>query len=866
MAIAANTIGAAEALSHPLVVWAAWLRVDEWYRSGNLAPQPELSQWRVHPEAAVRRLARKLQAGEWRPSTWLQVPYPKRGGCLRHYVMPTVEDQVAFMAHLVLLGPLLDSQFLPFVFGNRLHRPLAWNTRLEKPSWDQRGYPFLTRRTYLPYRRPHGLFRRVASWTVSHMTGASIREENYAGKAQHPVNYDRTSLPPWVQDTWWAGTNDVSRRAYWASIDIELAYPSVDLTRLSEALLVLMDNATLPDKLLDGYPQTLLVELADEGQRRTLSRRLTSALEMIKIDQSGIPAASWAPPHARATLPPENKGIPTGLAISGLLLNVALHRADEVVSGYLEGAQGKYRGAIVRFADDMYLLARSAEGIFRLIDVVWGAIEGAEGRLPIRPKSKSNLYVNLSKVDPKPVREAVRRCLKANGWEECNQCGEITRGPRRASLHRWWRNDPDRHLIRILDQASVGPGDVGPFVTTLVERLSEIGNDTLADRFGQGAKDRQVQLHDLARFDIEDEQVRADTRRTFAANRLVGAWLSSDQHEARRELLEVRRSVASVFVETPWKFALWGAVVRAAARRVPGTDVSHYAEDDTEAQKWLVRLLSHAAMDGEHSWVTNWPEEHGESPHRTSVDWRRPYLSFHRTAFWQSLAHVIRLLSSHHERQEQRRSHDVGPSPHYWTTRAVPEGLHRHVAAFLGDLDTWVGVLYGNDPSAVKLPRWELDHVVAACLARVTGRSVANSWRHCDQRVRSVAVPDGVVADVPATAAILSWNDRLVPEGNGTRPLGRSVVAQLMLTGRGIGLGDTLFADGWPTGIRGADTDTSYAVALAHSFNCEHKLAAQAVLSVVCDTKARMHCDPLALREYARARRVFLSTGMPWLS
>ena len=167
MAARTNAPSATEALSHPMVVWAAWLRVDEWYGSGNLAPQPELSQWRLHPEAAVRRLAGELASGEWRPSEWMQLPYPKRGACLRHYVMPTVKDQVAFMAYLVLLGPLLDSQFLPFVFGNRLYRPLAWNTRLEKPRWDQRGYPFLTNRTYLPYRRSHGLFRRVANWTVS---------------------------------------------------------------------------------------------------------------------------------------------------------------------------------------------------------------------------------------------------------------------------------------------------------------------------------------------------------------------------------------------------------------------------------------------------------------------------------------------------------------------------------------------------------------------------------------------------------------------------------------------------------------------------------------------------------------------------
>ena len=67
---------ASEVLSHPLVVWAAWLRVNEWYRSGNLAPQPELCHWRIQPEVEVRRLAAELRSGEWQPDLWSQLPYP----------------------------------------------------------------------------------------------------------------------------------------------------------------------------------------------------------------------------------------------------------------------------------------------------------------------------------------------------------------------------------------------------------------------------------------------------------------------------------------------------------------------------------------------------------------------------------------------------------------------------------------------------------------------------------------------------------------------------------------------------------------------------------------------------------------------
>ena len=49
-----SDLGAAsgpDVLWHPLVLKGAWMRVEDWYRSGNLAPEPELSRWRLYPQA-----------------------------------------------------------------------------------------------------------------------------------------------------------------------------------------------------------------------------------------------------------------------------------------------------------------------------------------------------------------------------------------------------------------------------------------------------------------------------------------------------------------------------------------------------------------------------------------------------------------------------------------------------------------------------------------------------------------------------------------------------------------------------------------------------------------------------------------------
>ena len=144
-------IQAEEVLANPVILRGAWLRVNSWYGRGEFAPQPELSQWLLYPEAKLRELALDLRKGTWRPESWRQVPYPKKGARLRHYLMPTVRDQVAFMAHMVALGPILDHQIADFAFGNRWHRPIGWQHRGLRHGWVNRAYPVLSHRIYLPY-------------------------------------------------------------------------------------------------------------------------------------------------------------------------------------------------------------------------------------------------------------------------------------------------------------------------------------------------------------------------------------------------------------------------------------------------------------------------------------------------------------------------------------------------------------------------------------------------------------------------------------------------------------------------------------------------------------------------------------------
>lgn len=871
-----NALTAGDALAHPLVLRAAWLRVNGWYRAGNFAPQPELASWRLHPERELRNLADALKDEQWKPSVWSQLPYPKKGARLRHYLLPTVRDQVAFMAHLVLLGPLLDSRTAEFVFGNRWYRPIIWDRRRPQPRWQLLPYPLLDDRSYLPYRRSHGLYRRVAHWTVTQMTGATLRTRDYSGPVQLPDDYDTEELPAWVRPDWWGQTGpSESAEAFWATLDIEMAYPSVRLRELSgSALSMVADLDDVPlDEKLDGYPSSLRMALKDVGVRLELVERLVDALRNVTIHTHRIPRDGWRPHHARSELPPHNKGIPTGLAVSGLLMNVALNRADRTVMQYLVDSDAASRGAIIRFADDMVIFSRSVHGLLCLIDTLWGGIAGDDNAALASGQSLSNLYLNLAKIQPAPVKDLVRRYLLAHDWSECKlheNCDHLEHpmSPRRITrLSAWYAHKRDTRELRsireALDRTRVRSGEVGPFVTTLVERLSDIGNDTLSERFGAGAENRLVQLHDLARLDIDDQQVRPETRRAFAVNRLVRTWLPGDEDDVGTALSDICSSVGHVLEVTPWKDSLWRAVVRAAVRWAVATNDS--LEDGRD---WLLAQLRHiahrpATTSDLGSWMRRWPEEMPIELHKRNPSWRPLYLSYLRATFWRALAGVLRELSHDLDELERAGPLYLGRSPRAWVARAVPEEACARAIEFLSDLDCWTEELYTREPCPdLREWPWELDHLVEAVLASFKRADIFEAWRRSGRVGAVLSIPEEIgVARVPLTHTLLRDCQRVVPATEMAGSVNRAAVAHIALGARDSRLGPNLFSTSGRTLVLEAGDEPRHAVVTAASLGCSDSINATLANQVVArfGSATEIHADPLSLREYELARHVVLS-------
>ena len=867
-------------LTHPVILWGAWLRIDSWYKHGELAPQPELSRWRLHPEAMLRELAESLRSNTWKPKRWWQVPYPKKGGRLRHYVMPTVRDQVAFMAHMVALGPILDKQTVPFAFGNRWYRPIAWNRRKVPARWEHRPYPVLTDKIYLPYARSHGLFRRVAHWTVARMTNAPLPATEESGRSQLPDDYGSEMLPKWIGQNWWANSSGTSR-AFWAALDIELAYPSVRISQLTTALKQALRQPVDLSKLFDGCPAVVLEALSVEDIRVEVGHRLTKALGEVTVDPGEIPEDAWGPPrgHPLPVIIEPYEGIPTGLAISGMLLNVALADCDQIINRYLEQTSGGNRGAIVRFADDMYVLSRSSTGLLCLIEAVHGSLSGIDSASLATPSEESNICINFRKIKPDVIRELISGYLVAKGWLKCTKCNQPLPPAEKTSVDQrfseWWaslsEHDNFASNREALERAAIEQGEVGPFVTGLVELLSEMGTDTLRQRFGEGARDHLARLHELARFDIEDEQVRPDTRRTFSVNRLVRAWLPRAQEagEEHRELRRIRETIGFVLNWSPWKFAIWRAVVRGAARR-PLSEPDQKGGTERIASEWLSNQLRRVActtdLRDSAAWLNAWPEfdiDDGHADER-SDGWKDLYLSFHRAAFWRALAEVIRDLARHAARTCNDDVDGWIPSPILWTSRAVPDGGHEKVAASISQIDEWVAVLYPEPGAkAVAAWPWELDELIGAMLAAHTTVELADAWRTTDGPGPELRVPTSTrLEQMPMTTQLLSMSGRLQQTGSKrSRKLDYWALANLSLGREDGELGDVLFPASARSRILRANNNPESVVAAGLSLGCFEWIGlAVANLAIPSNDRgvAAFERDGFFLHDYTRARRVII--------
>lgn len=378
-------------LLNPFVLRSAWQKVQAWYRSVEWAPEPEYTLWCRNPWARLELLAAELMGGTYNPEAMVQVPYPKDANQIRHYVVPTVKDQVAHMIFAVLFAPFIEFKSTNISLGGRWYRPL----RRVKRHWEAGSFSLSHREPYQPYRKSYGLFRRLAHWTVSRWLGESTKSEAELTPKVTSEDYAADSLP-YIGAQFRLERQPIKSLCY-ARLDLKAAYPSISRRAVCESLKALIsdpqnqpnlrnykrwgvghavdDFARLTPRTANGEadqlqdPWTHL--LVDKELRLQLLLQWVELIERHEYDMAPEFGHLWSrdltPEQARNP----KLGIPTGLATSPLLMNAALtHFLDyELLNTIQKGKDCDCDLSMVylRFVDDLILISSNDLGLEQTI-------------------------------------------------------------------------------------------------------------------------------------------------------------------------------------------------------------------------------------------------------------------------------------------------------------------------------------------------------------------------------------------------------------------------------------------------------------------------------------------------------------------
>ena len=623
---------------NPFVLQAAWNKVLDFYRTSENGPSLELKRWSEAPWAHLEELSHKLVNNSEQPtfSCFTRLPYPKPGKeVFRPYCAPTVEAQVAHLVYLVLLAPFLEAQMECFSFGSRLYRPMVRAKDDKKEGYWRTGpFSLSDEKLFTSFRRGYGLFRRVAHWVTCAWLGPNDRHSPWNATTKDDFPDDAL---PYVSSKYAISNQGTTPRALlYAKLDLKRAYPSASLQLVNNALLRMVvapfeSNELLPtvewssdDHLSE--PWRLLAK--NRKLRVELARRWSKLLDSTesKWEKS---AEKLLPKDYDEVLHYGDTGLCTGLAVSPVLLNVLLTDLDKRIVKRWEET-GLVDFAYLRFADDIIL--------------IWPEEENAGNSS--RPNN----------LPPVLVRDFIKDIFK----------GELTLNDEKAEpdwVAQYLATGKAEHLKN--KRKKITRTNRREFLTHLVEKMSHLHPENLSALVGNDFYSRLREMSELIFLDINDSEVRPDTRMSYAVNRLARtsiAWQNLSEQQHSQVLSALQNAIGTAVKRNPDKFSLWRSALR----------ISLIPAKGGAGINWLESLLGNIAdskynqnsiSKDQPAWQTEWPCEREQLPRDTKA--KKAYrlkTSFIRARVLQEFAHLVRELERTQEKHYIR-------SPMSWHSR-----------------------------------------------------------------------------------------------------------------------------------------------------------------------------------------------------
>jgi len=360
----------------------AWGKVKRYYNSETAwKDDVEIAKFSLNLQSELEKIAADYISGKYVLSKIRPIPQPKKRDAdgnyrLRQLFWISVRDQVAWMAIVNIIGPLLDSQMPLWSFGNRLHRAV-W---FEKDIGDEKKlkigpYRQSSGMTYRRFSQSWPLYRRYVYLTLRKLAkkeedvlfDISDVERNIIYTESHA---EETAKMPYLSDFYW---NKGGSKVYWASIDFEKFYPLLDIQIVKRNILRYLNIEN------DIFLNNLFTSLTD-----------------FKVDYSDV-SINFGD-ILLGGKPESFQGIPTGIMVGGFLANVGLLDVDNEFSKETK----KFQVAHFRYVDDHIILAKSFDNLIAWIKKYKKHVEDF-----------SIARINFDKTVPPSLQEYLKNPLSA---------------------------------------------------------------------------------------------------------------------------------------------------------------------------------------------------------------------------------------------------------------------------------------------------------------------------------------------------------------------------------------------------------------------------------------------------------------------
>lgn len=436
---------------------------NEWYNP------VELSTYEANLATNIYNLKVALESGEYKPKPLEILPFPKKrdhkGNLrIRQYFRPNLEDQIVWIAITNVIAYLVEPKIPAWSFGNRLFRRTFIEFNDGEKDIKQGTYFNDSFNYYNTWPQSWPRYRRHIALTIKVMglNNSFKDEKDLEGVDKDVFQQDvRERQYYYLNKDFWPIHK--TGRLFWAGIDFEDFFPSIS----SEIILTNLRNILVDDNGKPRNDTKLIINTVERMLKNEVKKPawFTEKLSVIGLNDDG-----------------KFNGIPTGLLSAGFLANVAMLEVDRELDSYVRKNKNI---AVFKYVDDHVILSYSKEDLRVFLNHFHNVLDASGTGAKIKSEkiipSKSFTYTLEDGFD-----------FHSNATE--NSCSIDIEFPE-------------------------------PLMTLTLEKMSNLNDEdyNLLDK--KGLEKSQEDITHLLLADFPDEEIKRDTRMSFAAMKLcqIGA-------------------------------------------------------------------------------------------------------------------------------------------------------------------------------------------------------------------------------------------------------------------------------------------------------------------------------------------------------